>query len=314
MALLNPPQILPNVARVLYRALHAADASGLSRDDLAKAVAPASLPRGDGAPSGAGSKALDDTIAACITIGLIERQDDQLGLHPGLPAAARDRRHWDAALPSIVLDLVLDERLNHGLWESTEGARDLTRALAWFLGQDTLAPPAAWNEPNGADIAQERQVTGTERIFSNDTRWGAFDRWVTFLGLGTRLPREGKSLLVPDPTSALRSVLPELSTAARQPVLDFTEAVGRRLPVLDGGIYRRAIEERMRPEAVLAAEDLLSPSLAHALLRLRDERLLTLEDLADAPAKVRLPIGFGPERTISHVFVASRSPGRGSRS
>lgn len=308
MALLNPPQILPNVARVIYRSLPVDD-QGISRDDLAKAIAPASLPRGEGAQPGTGSKGFDDTLTACITVGLVERRDDVLRLHPDLPEAARDRRQREAALVPTMLDLVLDDRVNHGLWDSTEGARDLTRALGWFLAQDTLNPPAAWNEPEGVDIAQERQFAGDDRIFSNDTRWGAFDRWATFLGLATHLPKGGKSILIPDPTPALRRVLPEILPTSRQPILEFVETLSQRLPVVDGGALRRSVEERMRPEAVLATGDLLSPSLTHALLRLRDERLITLEDLADAPAKVRLAAGFGPERTVSHIS----SPDRSSR-
>jgi hypothetical protein len=84
------------------------------------------------------------------------------------------------------------------------------------------------------------------------------------------------------------------------------EELGRRVPVLDGGPYRREVESRMKPEAVRSAADLLSASLAHALLRLRDERVIVLEDLADAPLKVRLPEKFGSERTITHVSLPGK--------
>lgn len=300
MALLNPPQILPNVARVIFRALQGSE-EGVTKDDLARQVAPGSLPRGEGATPGPGSKGFEDTLTACMTINLTERREDFVRLHPDLPPVAQDRKLREAAFAPLVLDLVLDERINHDLWESTEGARDLTRAIAWWLAQNPLDPPLPWNEAGGADVAQERQITGGERIFSNDTRWGAFDRWATFLGVASRFLRRGKTILMPDPTSAVRPVLAEVLPEARTPILDFTERLAQRLPVLDGGTYRRAVEERMRPDAVLASADALSPSLSHALLRLRDEQLLRLEDLADAPAKVQLARGFGPERTISHV-------------
>lgn len=308
MALLNPPQILPNVARVIFRALQGTDDDGISKDDLARQIAPASLPRGEGAATGPGTKGFEDTLTACTTINLVERRDDIVRLHPELPAAARDRRLRESAFVPLVLDLVLDDRINHGLWESTEGARDLTRAIAWWLAQNPLDPPSPWNEPDGADVAQERQMAGGERIFSNDTRWGAFDRWATFLGVASHMPRAGKTILVPDPTLAMRSLLHEVLPESRLPILDFVERLGQRLPVVDGGSFRRAVEERMRPEAVPSSADSLSPSLSHALLRLRDEQLLRLEDLADAPTKVRLAPGFGPERTISHIAPPERSP------
>ena len=112
-------------------------------------------------------------------IGLFDRDGDMIRLHPELPGYTRDRRQRDHHFRPLVRDLILRDALNYGLWDSTEGARDLTRALAWYLAQDPLQPPASWNEPGGVDVAQERQFTSGERIFSNDTRWGAFDRWAT---------------------------------------------------------------------------------------------------------------------------------------
>jgi hypothetical protein len=301
MALLNPPQILPSVARVLFRALQASDDFKMTRDDLAKAVAPAALPRSENAQEGPGSKAFDDTLGACLTIRLFERDGDMIGIAADLPEIARDRRRRDQQLRSIIRELVLSDAVNHGLWDSTEGARDLTRALAWFAAQSPLRPPGPWNEPDGVDVAQERQFAGAERVFSNDTRWGAFERWATFLGFAQHLPRGNKDVLVPDPTPVLREVVPELLTRERQELPAVVEQVARHVPVLDGGTYRRDVEARMKADNVSTAPDLLSPSLSHALLRLRDERVIALEDLADAPVKIRLASGFGPERTITHA-------------
>jgi len=307
MALLNPPQILPAVARVLFRALQAADGFGLPRAELAKSVAPATLPRGTDSTPGDGSKGFDDTLAACVTIGLFDRDGDTIRLHPELPGYTRDRRQRDHHLRPLIRDLILRDVLNYGLWDSTEGARDLTRALAWYLAQDPLQPPASWNEPGGVDIAQERQFPPGERIFSNDTRWGAFDRWATFLGFGRSLPRAGKTVLVPDPTEVIRHAVPSVLTTQRLEIGVVIEELAHRIPVLDGGTYRRDVEARMKPEAVLSGDALLSPSLAHALLRLRDERIIILEDLPDASLKVRLPEHFGPERTVTHASLASTS-------
>ena len=301
MALLNPPQILPNVALVLIRALRAADGYALVKEELASAVAPAALVRGEDAPAGPGSKGFDDTLTACLTIGLFEREGDVVRLHPALPDDLRDRRRQPDVRP-LIRELVLGEKLNLGLWESDQGARDLTRALSWYLAQDPLRAPRPWNEPLGVDVVQERQFPSGERIFSNDTRWGAFERWATFLGFGVRIPREtNKRVLLPDPTEAVRAVLPTVLAETRVEIAAVIEDLSRVLPVLDGGSYRREVEVRMRPDAVVASEEQISPSLAHAFLRLRDDRVIVIEDLADAPMKMRLPDGFGPERTITHL-------------
>jgi hypothetical protein len=311
MALLNPPQILPNVAVVIFRALRSADNYELTREDLERSVAPAALPRGEGAAAGPGSKGLDDTLNACVVFKMIEREGETVRLHPQLPEDVRDRRR-EPDLRRLIRGLILSEELNFGLWESTEGARDLTRALAWYLAQDPLRAPGGWNEPHGVDIVQERQFGAGERVFSNDTRWGAFDRWASFLGFGVHIPRDNKNVLLPDPTEVVRDALPEVLTETRQEVGPVVEDLGRRIPVLDSGTYRREVEDRMRSDAVVASSDSLSPSLTHALLRLRDERALVLEDLADAPMKMRLPEGYGPERTITHLSLDS-SKRRGRR-
>ena len=307
MALLNPPQILPSVARVLFRALQAADGFELPQDELTKSVVPAALPRGEGAEPGSGSKGFDDTLYACHMIGLFDRTGDLVRLHPDLPDHARDRRRRDQQLRPLLRDLILRDAMNYGLWDSTEGTRDFTRALAWYLALNPLRPPAPWNDPAGVDVVQERQFTAGERVFSNDTRWGAFDRWMTFLGFGHHLPRNGKDVVVPDPTEVIRHALPSVLTAQRQEISVVIEELGQQIPVLDGGSYRRQVEARMKPEAVQTATDLLSPSLAHALLRLHDQQVIVLEDLADAPLKVRLPHGFGrqQQRTITHASLAN---------
>ena len=307
MALLFPPEILPNVARTLFRALQAADDFELPNDDLAKSVAPVSLPRGVGAPPGPGTRGFDNTLTGCLMLGLFERDGDVIRLHPDLPNAARDRRKRDEQFRPLVRDLVLRDAMNYGLWESSEGARDLTRALAWHLAQNPLSPPASWNEPRGIQAVEVDQFGADgDRIFSNDTRWGAFCRWATFLEFGHYLPTHGQDVLVPDPTDVIRHAVPSVLTVERQEIGVVIEELGRRIPVLDSGSYRREVEARMKPEAVRSAVDLLSPSLAHALLRLRDERVIVLEDLADAPLKVRLPQGFGPEPTITHASLPGK--------
>ena len=310
MALLNPPQILPNVAAVLLRAVRAAEGHQVARAELARAVAPSALQRGEGDASGPGSKGFDDTLTACIVIGLFER-DGVIRLDPRLPDDVGDRRK-EPNPRRLLRELVLAEQLNFGLWDSTEGARDLTRALAWYLAQNPLWSPGGWNEEGGVDLVQEAQFTASERVFSNDTRWGAFTRWATFLGFAVRIPRGTKTVLVPDPTAAIRDVAATLLSSERSEINVFVEELGRTLPVLDGGDYRRAVESRMRPDAVAASTDQLSPSLAHALLRLRDERFLVIEDLADAPTKMRLPGGFGPERTLTHLSLEQRDRKRRS--
>ena len=71
-------------------------------------------------------------------------------------------------------------------------------------------------------------------------------------------------------------------------------------------VSRAFISRRLSRSRICALRLLnLVPLLGYLLLRLRDERIVVLEDLADAPLKIRLPERFGPERTITHASLGS---------
>jgi len=299
MSLLNPPQILPNMALVIARALVHSPDGRLAVPDLARGVSPSTL-RVERETNQEGGRAFNLTLDACERIRLIEVSDGVARIHPVVTRCLSAKGEFDSAFASVLLDLVLAEELNGDLWASQEGARDLSRALAWWLAQDPRDPPAAWGRPDGVDVAQDRQFINSDRLFSNGTRWGSFVRWARFLGLAEEL----STGLIPDPTRAIRAVLndvlEDLRSGGLLPVADFLGRLGRRLPILDGGPYRKAVEERMRANTVPTGLA-LSPALSHALLRLRDERRVRLESLADAPNRFFLATGFSPVRVISHI-------------
>ncbi len=96
MALLNPPQILPNIAEGIHRYLLQAENHTERRETLIAILAPASLEQNSGKP---GSKALDDTLRACEQIRLVEVDGESVRLHPDLPAYAIDRHHGSRPKP-----------------------------------------------------------------------------------------------------------------------------------------------------------------------------------------------------------------------
>ena len=119
----------------------------------------------------------------------------------------------------------------------------------------------------------------TVEIFRNDTRWNGFRVWARFLGFAWQARYPKKPALVVDPTPAIRDALPSLfgaSTNLKQKV--FFSRLSERLPVLDGGTYRRMVEEQLlhgRWHQPRQGE--LSASLSLALRRLEFEGTIRFE-------------------------------------
>lgn len=305
MALLNPPGQLPSVARIIYRyLLHVAGSKGETKDRLDQLLAPRTLVSDENA-------AFKDTLLMCKSIGLVQEADGVVRLNPELPEPARNRETGERELPRTVRGLVLAKERNDDLWKDTSDARDLTRALCWFLTQDIYHAPGRWKEGEGVPTVQEAQRADLRRadfVFSNDTRWGAFTRWAPFLGLAWRhgLDHNGqmRGILLPDPTEAVRDTVLALEARERWDAGEFISELARELPVIDGGTYRVEFEERT--ERSNRPQDTLSSSLSHALLRLDAEGMLTLRGESDIDALTLTGVEGAPVRAVSHITVRVR--------
>ena len=302
MALLNPPQILPNIAEVIHRYLLQAENHAERRETLIAILAPASLEQNSGKP---GSKALDDTLRACEQIRLVEVYGESVRLHPDLPAYAIDRRTGGRTCRRLVRQLIMARDLNRGDWGSQEGARDLTHSLAWYLRQDLYSPPATWERQpplQSVQVAQQEQLGGPV-LLANDTRWGAFMRWSTYLGFAVHHAHDGNSYLVPDPTLAVRDALAACCKGSRgeMDLPSLLNLLADESPVLDGGLYRREVEARLRRGSYRELPSgTLSTALGHALRRLEEVGLFAMSDRADA-AKVTFTNELGERVVRSHL-------------
>jgi hypothetical protein len=303
MALLDPPQILPNAAEVIYRYLLQAEKQTERRETLVAVLSPASLEQNLGQP---GSKVIDDTLRACEQIRLTSSDADAIRLNPDLPDYALNRRTGKHTFRYLLRKLILTPELNDGDWGSQKGARDLTYSLAWYLRQDLYSAPALWDlHPllQSVQLAQQQQLGGTVLIV-NDTRWGAFMRWSTYLGFAVHHALDGKAYLVPDPTVAVRDALADCCVGKRGEVdlPSVIDSVAEQLPVLDRGTYRKEVELHLHPDSLAQVPPgTLSTSLGHALRRLEDSKVITLSDRADAPSKVTFTNESGQRVVRSHL-------------
>ena len=196
---------------------------------------------------------------------------------------------------------------NLDLWAS-EGSRaaDLTRSLAWLLAQDVYRTTFKDLEQREMD----QIVDSGSRLLQNDTRLNGLRFWSHFLGF-VRQPEGGDI----DPTVAVRDCLSEvLKPGEDLPVDSFIARLSEVIPVLDRGVWRRAVESRIRPESLppLAAEQ-LSSGLSRAILCLRVDEEVVFEQRADTGSSIVLTGQSGIRSDFRFHWVRRPHKGKGNR-
>ena len=237
-------------------------------------------------------------LTSAIEIGLVVSDGDRVQLSQ---ASAKAVAKGTSAIAAHIRQRVLSSDLNRGPWGSQVGARDLTNALAWFLTfGPTNAPVRMEGDSPSAKSLQEADFgprhsdddDASGWPISNSTRWNAFQRWACSLGFAWRSP---SGRLVPDPTPAVRDSI--RAVFEQEPTLDgrsFVAALGKQLPVLESGAYRRFVEENWKRAP--KSDGTLSIATTDALRRLEASGHLTFEDRADASRVAR-----DDGSTFSHV-------------
>ena len=300
MALLNPPQSVPAVMRVILEAVCQKDAPFSDVESLVDALAPGDF-------GGERGGVIRDSLAALRTLNLVETTTSEGIVARETVCSRLDHR---GSLRGVWSGLLLEAALEHetadswGAEESpTRGVRDLVYGLTWVLAQDAAGPSLAWNPGQhtaGVQNLQVRQLGARQTAwpFSNDTRFRTMARWATALGLA--VPEVNG--LRPLPLRAVKHVVRGMVPGDRS-VARFLGELGERLPVLWPGRYRDQLTSRLEfapdPDA---AEEGVASATALALLALEEERLIKLKALADAE---RLTIGASSKspRRVSHVEV-----------
>lgn len=303
MAMLNPPELRPSVMLIILRYLASQRGHQDRESRLIATLAPASLAGEDPA------RDVRVNLAAAIDLRLVTRDGEYVTLAEDvLPPV----RAGESTTVALIRARIMADDANTAPWGSQIGARDLTNALSWFL---TFPPDEAPTRMAGGDrSANELQETDfgprQQTALSSDdddvapggwpirnpSRWNTFQRWAPSLGFAWVHP---KGHLVPDPTPALRQVLPVvLGDVSELSAREFVDRVAAALPVLDSGRYRAFVEANWRrptPE-----HRRLSVPLSDALERLRSEGRLRFDDRADA-ARVARADGS----TFSHVRIGT---------
>jgi hypothetical protein len=300
MALLNPPQVVPAVMRVIAEAIARSDSSLRDVDAIAHALAPGEFGR-----ERAG--VVRDSFAALRTLGLVRVDDGDLILDETLRSVVGRGQLSRPAWRELLLRSIFDHPSAAGSVTATEdrtqGGRDLVFGLSWLLAQDAAGPALAWSASDGSAAVQDLQADQAGRNqnlwpFSNDTRYRTAERWAVALGLAVA---EWGGIR-PLPTEALRTVIQGFGEGEWQ-VLEFCGRIAAELPVLWKGTYRTELAERFGsdPDPDVAAGGVDS-SFALALLVLEEQRLIKMRALPDVE-RIEFGAGTSNPRPVSHIEV-----------
>ena len=284
---------------------------GIAESDLRKLLAPRSLegPAGKGRGE-VGGFATDHTIGALKSIGLIDVNESKLFVaeawRTALESAASERE-----ILHIVRRAIFACHKSSSCWDlpiksgwNTAGANDLLRAACWFLAQDPLGPPFAF-DPKGSAAGAERLLwrqfkDGRPRLL-NQTSWDDFGRWACALGLTRRTRLKDTPYLMPDPTDAIADTLAgSLDPGKWYPIGDALNLLAKELPIVGPGILRSQMLEHLQaaPECVGGRTE--DATLSQAIIILSDKKFLEFKALSDA-ADQRLLWDRPMHQSISHL-------------
>mgnify|MGYP003390426546 CR=1 FL=1 len=291
MSLLNlPTDGLPNVLDVLYSTVALAR-SPLTTDQVLEAVAPAGMV--------SDPRMARATLNRWIEFGLFRLDDAGERVTLAEPPKTDMKSDFDIIRATRIAarQCALSEANNPELW-AREGARaaDFTRSLACLLAQDVY-------RLRFSDVSslESKQVANNDlRMMQNDTRKNGLQFWGYFLGF-IRQPGGGDV----DPTLAVRETLPDcIALGEEMPAADFVERLAQHLPILDGGVYRVAVEAQLEQDALLPLQlGQLSTSLSRALSSLLIDKTLQFENRSDVGRSIVLTgrDGLRPDQRYSWV-------------
>lgn len=265
----------------------------LAESELLQMTAPASIVADQG-------KMVRQTLNRWVELGLFLREDDNISL---------SAEYWPAGkvapdvIPSTVRHVARTCALalvnNTNLWaKESAKAADLTRSLCLLLAQDAYRTTFSQLET----LENEQVVNAELRLVQNDTRVNGLKKWSHFLGFVRQASAEDI-----DPTVAVRdSIGSWMLPGERMPASHFLSCLGEDLPVLDGGAYRRAVEQELnRTMLFVPGPGQLSSSLSRALLGLRASGDLLWEAKSDAVGEGLMLTGRDgprPDLRFTHIW------------
>lgn len=328
MALLTPPDILPEAMRFLVRCLLTLKGGEVDREELIDLVAPPGLveamktlgtevasdegdesddeevPAKAGDPRVGGHLIAAHSLDALRALGVVEQDSNRV--RAAGDVAGRWAHPTDVA-PRAFRDFLLERMFataaEGAVPERFEDVADLMRALELlYVAENPMWPfdrfKAAKGNVRGQRSFREAQaaVFGSDQGLwpvRNETRWTAFRRWAAYLGLARQI---GPTGIIPDASQALAVRLSGLPGGSYD-IADFVSRCAAAVPLLDGG----ALQSRHDPERAGNSE-VLSPALSLSMAQLEAEGMVKLDKRSDAGVCIlRLRADRSNDRLVTTV-------------
>ena len=268
----------------------------VSRSQLAKLMAPASLRSSDLVGDESESAVVTETVDEAVALGLIRLDGPDIQITDLGRGACDDLR--GTLLP--ILTSIARAR--------AAGQKEFPYLLAWLLRSDpSKAEP--WDDIPAADM---RPLCGADETIlkalpRNSQAFQQFHYWARFLGFSVWVPWAGKTGVLSLPVDVVRWAvgIAPIEHSEVMPVGVFVSAVADVCRVLDYGPDREVIELNASTRSYHQGQS-VSPALGHALAVLRDAGDLVFEDHDDADRLELVPPGVSGDawHRVSHVRVA----------
>jgi hypothetical protein len=312
MALLNPPDIVPEAMRYLIRALLAVPGKAAPEAELKDLVAPPGLAEAmtavraedDEEPTSederevkaTGTTIAEASLAALRTLDLVTGGRERMVL--GTDAPSHWKRAQDITAGEFSTGLLASLRSHYRPADSADsgGADDLVHGLTMlYAAADPLNPFISFDSGRGRRfIDWQRDKLGDDADrwpLYNRERWLPLRRWAVYLGVG----RLVGSALMPDASFAIER---NLRLEVREySVEEFVQRCLTILPFLDtgGSLFGHDAEAE-------ADHAILSPGLSLTLTILEAKGRIGLLKRSDVGGRT---LRIGPDRTpdqrVTHV-------------
>jgi hypothetical protein len=233
-------------------------------------------------------KSTSITLNTWIDLGLFEEKNGKVSISPNVSKKERDERF----LSQNARARVFAAENNEKFWEVDKSkSADFNRAISWLFAQDAYQAELKSWEGEVIHLIKAQVNEDDALLGRNDTRWNGLKHWLPYLGLAWILKN---GTVIVDPAIAIREVL-SLVFGNKQtlPVDVFMASLSERIPIIDGGVYRKQVEGRLLEVAGPSAwtsqpQGQLSTSLSRGLLRLISAGVLSTENRSDADGRVVL--------------------------
>jgi len=289
---------LPNILVVLYATIARAR-TPMTAKELIEAVAPEAVVKDP--------RLAKTTLNRWTELGLFkaEANTELLSLHRPPPTDMKSEADIVRVVRMEARYVALSETNNGDLWAREEArAADLTRSLAWLLALDVYRKGGENMFTLANDHIRETGLT----LMQNESRLTGLRSWGHFMGF----IRHPKAIDI-DPTLAILDVLPDcINPGQEMPARDFIEKLAQALPVIDGGLYRQAVLDKLRDNALPPLQpNQLSTSLSRALHCLMVNQTLHFKSLSDVGSSITLTGRDGLQTNHRYTWVTR--PRRGPK-